>query len=322
MKGNIKISQFDKIVNLLIDKLKIKSSKKNGRPVKYKDETILLALAVKIILNLSFRETEEFLKIYLPSEQVPDHTTLYYRFKKLPIEKIEKIIKQTAEQIIKKLGNKEIYAAIADGTGFGYNEAYYLNNKRGAEIKKIKSHIKTEVLIGSVNGKKFVLSVKTDKAYTDENKLLLEMLNEGVFEEIRGRYFLGDKYYGKNVKVLEEINRLGFDVIVPVKDTLRQKVRNKYRLKAKHNYEKGFKRKIYRRHRYKVEQLIGNVKNWFGDRFNTKSFELAQRYVLVSFLLYNLYLLVRLYFLLFYFIIFLSPFFLLLRLFKHPCFRF
>ena len=269
-------------------------------------------MAVKIILNLSFRETEEYLKIYLPSEQVPDHTTLYYRFKKFPIKKIEKIIKQTAEQIIKKLGNKEIYTAIADGTGFGYDEAYYLNNKRGAEIRKIKSHIKTEVLIGSVKGKKFVLSVKTDKAYTDENKLLLQMLNEGVFDKIRGRYFLGDRYYGKNVKVLEELNRLGIDVIVPVKDKLRQKVRNKYRLKAKHNYEKEFKRKVYKRHRYKVEQLIGNVKNWFGDRFNSKSFELAQRYVLVGFLLYNLYLLVRLCFFAFlfhrFFICFISVF--------------
>ena len=51
------------------------------------------------------------------------------------------------------MGNKEIYTAIADGTGFGYDEAYYLNNKRGAEIRKVKSHIKTEVLIGSVKGK-------------------------------------------------------------------------------------------------------------------------------------------------------------------------
>ncbi|RUM62028.1 MAG: hypothetical protein DSY66_00790 [Persephonella sp.] len=45
-------------------------------------------------------------------------------------KKIEKIIRQTAKQIIKKLGNKEIYTAIADGTGFGYDEAYYLNNTK------------------------------------------------------------------------------------------------------------------------------------------------------------------------------------------------
>ncbi|RUM59074.1 MAG: hypothetical protein DSY59_04960, partial [Persephonella sp.] len=81
-----------------------------------------------------------------------------------------------------------------------------------------------------------------------------------------------------------------------------------YRLKVKENYEKGFKRKVYKRYRYKVEQLIGNVKNWFGDRFNTKSFELAQRYVLVSFLLYNLYMLVRLYFSIFLFHLFLIRF--------------
>ena len=78
------------------------------------------------------------------------------------------------------------------------------------------------------------------------------MLNEGVLDEIRGRYFLGDRYDGKNVKVLEELNRLGLEVIVPVKDTLRQKVRNKYRLKCKDNYEKELKRKEYKRQRYNV----------------------------------------------------------------------
>jgi len=309
MKLNIKLSHFEKIVDLLRKKVKIQTKKKkDGRPEKYSDETILLALAIKIMLNLSFRETEEYLKKYLPKDQIPDHTTLYYRFKNFPIEKIENLIKQTAEQIMKKLENKEVYTAIADGTGFGYDEAYYLNNKRGAQIRKIKSHVKTEVLVGTVNGKKFVLSAKTDKAYTDENKLLLQMLNEGVFENIKGRYFLGDRYYGKSIEVLKKLNELGFDVIVSIKDTLRQKVRNEYRLKAKNNYEKEFKKKVYKRHRYKVEQLIGNVKNWFGDRFNTKSFELAQRYVLVSFLLYNLYLLVILYFFIFSFYCFFSRF--------------
>ncbi len=101
------------------------------------------------------------------------------------------------------------------------------------------------------------------------------------------------------MKVLQKLYELGFDVIVPVKDTLRKKVRNKYRLKAKSNYEKEFKRKVYKKNRSKVEQLIGNVKNWFGDRFNTKSLDMAQRFVLVSFLLYNLYMLVRLYFFMF-----------------------
>jgi len=285
--------------NLLKKKVKIQAKEKQeGRPVKYSHETILLAFVIKISLNLSFRETEEYLRKYLPPDEVPDHTTLYYRFKQFPIEKIEKLIKQTAKQIIKAQGKKEIYTAIADGTGFGYDEAYYLNHKRGAQIRKVKSHIKTEIVAGVVGNKKFVLSVKTDKAYTDENKLLLQILEDEFFE-IRGRYFLGDSYYGKNVKVLQKLYELGFDVIVPVKDTLRKKVRNEYRLKAKNNYEKEFKKKVYKKNRYKVEQLIGNVKNWFGDRFNTKSFDMAQRFVLVSFLLYNLYMLVRLYFFVF-----------------------
>ncbi len=306
MRFKIDIINAKRIIEIVKNQIQIKiKKKKRGRPAKYEDKTILLALTLKVLFDLSFRKTQQLLKIYLQHEEIPDHTTLHYRFKKFPLEKIEELIKQTAIEIVKSMGNKEIYAAIADGTGFGYDETFYMKEKRGKEIREVKSHIKTQLLIGVVNKKKFILSAKAHNAYSDENKLLLEILKD---IRVKGRYFLGDSYYGKNVKVLEKIAELGFDVIVPIKGTLRQKVRNKYRLKAKSNYENDYKKKVYKKNRYKIEQLIGNVKNWFGDRFNTKSFDIAQRLTLVSFLLYNISILVNLYFFMFIFCISLIPF--------------
>jgi len=34
---------------------------------------------------------------------------------------------------------------IADETGFGYAKAYYLKEKRGEKLRKVSSHVKTEV---------------------------------------------------------------------------------------------------------------------------------------------------------------------------------
>jgi hypothetical protein len=48
------------------------------------------------------------------------------------------------------------------------------------------------------------------------------------------------------------------------------------------------RREIYKRNRYKVEQVIGIVKSRFGDRDKTKDFHVASLYFLARFVLYNL----------------------------------
>ena len=47
--------------------------------------------------------------------------------------------------------------------------------------------------------------------------------------------------------------------------------------------------------RYREEQFIGKEKNAYGDRDNTKSYNLACVYVLMRFLLYNIALLLSLF---------------------------
>ncbi len=79
---------------------------------------------------------------------------------------------------------------------------------------------------------------------------------------------------------------------MPVRDTTHTRVRNSVRLWVKGNYER--RRKVYKKNRYRIEQVIGIVKNRFGDRDCVRDFHTASLYVLARFALYNLILLYKL----------------------------
>ena len=259
---------------------------KRGRPPTYPDHIILFALLLKALENLSLRDLEQRLKDIFPN--APDHTTLWYRFRKIENSCLKELIHTTAREIMRELKAREFHCLIADGTGFGYSDTFRLLWMKGKEIRQVRSHVKTEVLVGVVKGKAVVVGVNTGRAYSDECRLLSTMLRNIKF---RARYFLGDAYYGK-VDILREVKRLNMYAIVPVRDTTHTRVRHSIRLWAKCNYES--RRKVYKRNRYRVEQVIGIVKNRFGDRDCVRDFHTASLYVLARFALYNLILLYRL----------------------------
>jgi len=116
----------------------------------------------------------------------------------------------------------------------------------------------TEVLISHTKGISFFIGVNTDKAYTEEGKLLLELLK--------------DSLYGNRIKVLKKFKLLGFKLVVNTKESLRRRIRHPLRKEAKEMYETN--RDIYWK-RYRIEQAIGIVKECFGDRDYTKKILLS-----------------------------------------------
>jgi hypothetical protein len=106
---------------------------------------------------------------------------------------------------------------------------------------------------------------------------------------------LGDAYYGIEIGILKEIKQMGMVAVVPVRDSLRVKVRSQERLWAKEEYENH--KYLYKRNRYKIEQLIGYVKNIMDNRDNRRIYELAlaSLYVLARFAVYNFLMLWNLY---------------------------
>jgi len=64
------------------------------------------------------------------------------------------------------------------------------------------------------------------------------------------------------------------------------------RQQSEGNYER--RREVYKKNRYRIEQVIGIVKNRFGDRDCVRDYHVASLHVLARFALYNLILPFRL----------------------------
>ncbi len=74
---------------------------------------------------------------------------------------------------------KEFHCLIADGTDFGYFDTFKLLWMKGKEIRQVRSHVKTEVLVGAVKRKAVVVGVNTGRAYSDECRPCSDTLNSG-----------------------------------------------------------------------------------------------------------------------------------------------
>ncbi len=291
MRGrNIELKRIDltKLLHIL-DQLIENRKNRRGRPPIYKESLIYFALAVKLLFKLSWRDLEYNLNFLLKDQKIPDYTTLFYRANQIDEETIQKYIRYISVQIIAKVG--KINKLIVDGTGFGYNDTYRLMWERGKRLKEVKSHIKTEVL-AFVEGRITIpIAIKVGKPYTDERKLFKEILKEISLDE--KIYIIGDRLYGMDSqlsKLLLEEYRL--TPVIPVKEGIRNNVKDPYRRMLKDIYEEN--KEIYKE-RYKIEQLIGKIKNVYGDRDNTRIFSLACVFVLMRFLLYNISILMALF---------------------------
>ncbi|MCS7214305.1 MAG: transposase [Candidatus Calescibacterium sp.] len=142
-----------------------------------------------------------------------------------------------------------------------------------------------------------VLGVKVGEAYSDELKLLWAILDRAEF---KAQHFVADGYYD-SVRLIKHFEQRQIKCVIPISETPKQEVRNRYRKVVKERYEdERYHRKIYRRNRYKVEQLFGNVKRAWGDRDNTRLYKLASVSVLIRFILWNLMTLLKLSFFMFF----------------------
>jgi len=264
---------------------------KRGRPRKYPDDIILALLFLQVAWRLSFRELELLSVQMFGRETVPDFSTYYYRLNKLPRYLLIDFLNFTSRRLLGR-HHRQVKFLIIDGTGFKYDELYPLKILRGLEIKKVRSHVKVVVLSAHLeNGKRFVLTVVPEQSYASEVKIgerIIGWLSERGFtwRALRGKPLLGDKAYD-SVRFLELVEVAGLKPYVKVKETFRKSVKSKARLRAKRLVESD------RLHRYRglIESIFGEIKQDVGSYERTKSFHIAQVFVLAKFCLFNLWVL-------------------------------
>jgi len=261
---------------------------KRGRPRKYSDYLILSLLFLQVAWRLSFRDLEHFAAQIFGRENVPDFSTYYYRLKKLPHILLIDYLNFTSRRLLGKY-HRQIKFLIVDGTGFKYDEIYPLRILRGLEIKRVKSHVKTVVLsVHLENGKRFILTVFPERSYSSEVKvgerIIHWLLERGfILRVLRNKPLLVDKAYD-SVRFIELVSYAGLKPYIKVKESLRKSVRSESRCLAKRLVESD---KVYR-YRGLIESIFGEIKQDLGSYERTRSFHLAQLFVMAKFILFNL----------------------------------
>ena len=275
-----------------LDKIYEKIRKKRGRPKKYKESLIYFAFAFKVARNLSYRDLEHQLKELNLFDKIPNFSSIFYRFKNLNEYIIGYFIKKIA-YLIKNF--QKIKYSLIDATGFGFDESFKLKMLRGKELRKVKSHIRLEAIVCvSENNYTFIDGFYLDKAYSNENKMLFKLLQNYSFSS---KFVLADALYSTTTLAKYLIDKHIIPVI-PTKNSLHQKVKNPFRLKLKNYFEKYIS--IYHK-RNLIENTFAKIKLSFGDKENTKNFELAKKFILMKILLLNIATFLAILFFAFYF---------------------
>ncbi len=271
--------------------LKYPLKTKRGSPRRYNDEISLTLLFLQVARKLSFRELEFMSVQVFGRETTPDFSTYYYRLKKLPPYLLIDFLNFISRRLLGKY-HKEVKLLIIDGTGFKYDELYPLKILRGTEIKKVRSHVKTVVLsVHLESGKRFVLTVLPEQSYASEvkvgEKIICWLGRRGfILNVLRGKPLLGDKAYD-SVKFIELLENVGLEPYIKVKETFRKGIKSEVRLRAKRFIKSN---SLYRL-RGLIEGIFGEIKNDVGSYERTKSFHIAQLFVLAKFCLFNLWVL-------------------------------
>ncbi len=255
--------------------------RKRGRPPKYSEEFIIFLFLLMSARRFSYRvlrmECEDLL-----GKKAPVLSTLHYKFKKLNKERPRTMVTTLAALIEQKLKGVEKVYTFCDGTGFGFDEKIFLSYSRGEETRQVRGYVKTVLLVAGTPMGEYVIGVNTAPSYGDERKLLLQLLQE---LPVSGKeYFVADALYGMSNEVLKELIERGFIPVIPVKDGVHTKIRSPVRKLVSEIYSKLPSVYIQR---YRVEQVIGKLKNSYGASISAKTYDMAVKRAIAKIVLLN-----------------------------------
>jgi len=166
------------------------------------------------------------------------------------------------------------------------------------EIRKIKSHIKTEAVILYIPELNFriPLMIKNFQAYYDERKALKEILKDNMFNKAKSflnsvfsfeKYnnkipLLGDAIYSNSNELIDLTLKKDLIPVFKIKKPLHNEIKSKERKLVKEIYDK-YKNSLFKK-RFHIEGFFGNVKNKFFCFVNASTQKVAKTLVYAKFL--------------------------------------
>jgi hypothetical protein len=256
-----------------------------GRPREYDDSLILAIASVQNLYGFSYREALEFGNLFF--EGIPSLSDFHYRISVLEDGFTEGFLVFLAEKLIKAGLKPDAY--LIDGTGWSYHDLYPQELLRGAQVRKIKSHVRTIALVGVVGKKRFVLDAIPGKAYASEVKLGTKLIKQITFS--RGSPFCADKAYD-SINFLKTIIGKGCLPVVKIKgdESRHMNINHPLRIESCLNSSNP---ELYNK-RSLVEGLFGNTKEKTGSNVRVFRTDIAQRFALIRLALFNISMLVDL----------------------------
>jgi hypothetical protein len=244
-----------------------------GRNPLYPEALILTLALLQVAQQASYRQLLFGLAPQLlPTHALPALGTWLYRLQTLPEARWHALLTWLAEQGIaleQPAKSLEKPLVLVDGTGWGFDTPYYAQYRRGAEIRQMRSHGKGVVLGYWRGGAVWLVGASLGDAYANEAHLMAEWLDRyggaggtGLPVPCGEALWVGDKLYGRQARLLERVEAVGWLPVVRVAPSLYQSVRAPSRLRAWGRLgEYGWALK----ERYRIEQVFGSVKGAYGS---------------------------------------------------------
>jgi hypothetical protein len=244
-----------------------------GRKPLYPEALILTLALLQVAQQASYRQLLFGLAPQLlPTHALPALGTWLYRLQTLPEARWHALLTWLAEQGIaleQPAKPSEKPLVLVDGTGWGFDTPYYAQYRRGAAIRQMRSHGKGVVLGYWRGGAVWLVGASLGDAYANEAHLMAEWLDRygaaggtGLPVPCGEALWVGDKLYGRQARLLERVEAVGWLPVVRVAPSLYQSVRAPSRLRAWGRLgEYGWALK----ERYRIEQVFGSVKGAYGS---------------------------------------------------------
>lgn len=203
--------------------------------------------------------------------------TLVYRIHTLPEARWHQLLTWLAQQGLSlEAPTTQTPYAMVDGTGVGYATPFYAQFRRGAELRRLRSHVKAVVVGYWQGGRVWLVGAALGQAYADEGRLLGEWVEAyGRGGLPWGTLLVGDALYGYRARLLGALERAGWLPVARVSDGVWQRAR----AEAYPEVVQG---------RYRIEPVFGSVKGAYGSYVGSRSLRGARHQVWGMWMLWNL----------------------------------